>query len=155
MTEPIITWHQPRVAPFEDAEFYDHGPIATVTLEGWDHVQGFTITIEVEGDRYLRYTADDDARIIRTVEQFRTAFPDGVTPSEGSGWEWENNGWFAIHVDGDDDGMNDGVDYSIAEALGTAEDYLHEKADNYDPTPTEQWQVTEGRDVSEPSGMYP
>lgn len=109
-----VTWHQAPTPPFADAEFYDHGIIATVTGER------MTVEIVVEGEpAYLH----DDGRHIRRVDQFRAQFADGTLPVDGEdGWDI-NNGWFDLYstdVDDGEGGHLDAVTFSLVDALAEA-----------------------------------
>lgn len=117
-------WHQPVVEPFDDAEFYEPGPVVTIRNE---HGQGFIIYSD--GSRDLEETIGNDYRCIRKPEEFRERFPDGVTPSDdGESWHWQYNGWFStIPLDEEQQGEPDeDISYSLKEAVAEAERALQE-----------------------------
>lgn len=108
-----VTWHQPQIEPFDDAEFYEPGRVVTVT--GRD---GYTIDVSNEGDRCWDHAADGVT--LTRASQFRERFPDGATPEDGAdGWLVLHNGWFDLY-DGRGDHVDDAVCHSLAEALNDA-----------------------------------
>lgn len=115
-----LTWHQPDARPtFEDAEFYDHGPVVTVAAGDRK------ITIDREGDSCLE--GPGDTEVWRSATQFRTRFPDGQLPEDGEEHAWVNNGWFDLYSSDRADGENghlDRLSYTLTEANGEAEDLL-------------------------------
>lgn len=86
---------------------------------------GFVIVVHPDPDRRVWITSHGERCLergdltVRTAEQFRTWFPDGVTPDDGTdGWSWVNNGWWDVtdDIDNPDGGE---VYYSLAEALNS------------------------------------
>lgn len=66
------------VSRFQDANFYDESS-------------------EVEPGVFVRGEAlivMDDGSEVRTSDEFRERFPDGVIPEDGDGCQWINNRWF-------------------------------------------------------------
>lgn len=112
-----VTWHQPRLPTYDDPEYYAPGPMATFV-----GANGRTVIITNCGRRHLDHTALRDA--LRTPEQFRSAFPGGTLPADGSnGWAWENNGWFSV-CDEAGEPIDEDVSYSLMEAVAFANELL-------------------------------
>lgn len=96
MSNVEVTYHQiHQIDGFEAPEFFENGPIATVT-DGEK-----TIEIHRDGQALAfhdKLEAFGDVEVLRTPEEFREAFPDGKLP-EGR-IEWRMNAWFDLY-DGD------------------------------------------------------
>ena len=101
-SEVTITYKQVYEAPFRDVEFYE-GLIATVTKGDR------SVSVESVGNREVEKAhrsnvegVGDMWEILNSAEEFRSAFPDGTIPDDGSGGIiWNNNGWFEFHDHGD------------------------------------------------------
>lgn len=118
-----LTWHQPFTPPFDDAEFYEHGAVVTVTCDG------FGITIDREGESDLWKAGKEATEDVRycTPAQFREAFPDGQTPEGDEGaYSWENNGWFDHYRASNGSHIEEwsGVAYSLLEAIQDAAQHV-------------------------------
>jgi hypothetical protein len=116
MTTPRYSWHQPRIDRFEDAEFYVHGAVVTVTLgDEW-------ITVDAEGEAVLEN--EFSGLTLRTPEDFQRWFFNGKLPNDGeNGWWWVNNRWFGLY-DRNGDYFDDSVTYTLSEAVMDAVDRL-------------------------------
>lgn len=118
-----VTFAQPIIDPFREADFYENGVIAIVT--------GPLGTVEVtrDGESYLTH---EEGEAYRSAEEFRAAFPTGVLPEmDDETYTWTNNGWFDAYTPQDgplaafsDGGHLDSVTYNITEAVHDAVRYV-------------------------------
>jgi hypothetical protein len=114
MSNVEVTYHQiHQIDGFEFPEFFENGPIATVT--NGDK----TIEIHRDGQALVfhdKLEAFGDVEVLRTPEEFREAFPDGKLP-EGR-IEWRMNAWFDLY---DGDGQHlDVVGFEWTDMIQTA-----------------------------------
>lgn len=101
--------HVAKDPPFNESLFYESGT-TIATFEG----PNGTYEVLCEGDVRATYQGED----LRTADDFRTAFPDGVIPDEV---EFENNNWFAIRLEGDT-GLAEEVQHDYDTAVTAARD---------------------------------
>lgn len=110
-----VEWHQPQVAPFDGAEFYTVGPLASV------HYNGDTIGIWSEGVRYWvrKGKKQNVVQALHTPEEFRREFPNGKLPNHGEPrWIIIAYGWFGVSSLSVPIGVS--VFYSLKTAIGYA-----------------------------------
>jgi hypothetical protein len=95
MSNVEVTYHQiHQIDGFEAPEFFENGPIATVT-DGEK-----TIEIHRDGQALAFYDKTEafgqiTVEPLRTSEEFREAFPDGKIPEVRV--EWRLNPWFDLY----------------------------------------------------------
>ena len=91
-----VEWHQQQVAPFDAAEFYASGLVASVHCG--------TITIKIEGAGIRTLIREGGANIHGPLLaegpfEFRKLFPNGKLPADGEdGWIAVGNGGYFIFV---------------------------------------------------------
>ncbi len=127
-------WHQPDLrngqGGFDEAEFYEHGPVVTVSHDGR------SITVDREGSSRLVLVNETQDSVevthIQEATAFRQEFPRGVLPDlsdsdNAERFDLEANGWFDLYdadVEQGEMGHLDRLDYSLTAAIGDAEDLL-------------------------------
>jgi hypothetical protein len=135
-----VEWCQQQTAPFDAAEFYAKGLVASV--------HGGYITIKIEGAGVRTLIRGNDANrhgplLVEAPFEFRKLFPSGQLPADGEdGWTPAGNGGYfklsAAVVLTDFDGtlylgefaaLNNSIFLSLAGAVECAKDTLTEYSD--------------------------
>jgi len=105
-------YHQPVPAGFLEPEFYENGPIVTITAP----TRAVEIWREGMSVAYLGET------LLRTPMEFRATFGNGKIPER---IEWINNAWFDLYEVTDQGFIHlDFVCHEIDDAIATAKEVL-------------------------------
>lgn len=113
-----LGYEGPGLFTHEEPEFYPHGLVLTVT------VNGKSIDIHRDGQALLFFDPNGvfgNVNVLRSPKEFAEAFPYGI-PSDEELLDWQQNAWFDLYTP---DGEHlDCVSQTLSEAVRNAKNLL-------------------------------
>jgi len=100
---------------FDEPEFYAQNSVVATIPNG----DKWPLLIVSDGDREATY----DGKTLKTPDEWRAAFDDGVVRTKRPEFEWRYNAWFSIYQNGEQVGVEM---FSLTEAIAFALDLTYE-----------------------------